>query len=254
MEIKKYLNTDCDIFEFDCLASTNDTVKDLGLQGAKENTVVIAKTQTAGRGRMGRQFFSPDKSGIYMSILLRPKFSPEDTLLITVAAAVAVSEVLDEICGTDTKIKWVNDIFLGNRKVCGILTESTFLGDGKYFSVLGIGINLYAPKNDFPEDIKEIAGAVYAEPCNTEVKSRLIAAIVDKFNLYYGNLLKKEFLSIYRERSNLIGERIKYIQNGKEIFATVTDIDENARLVVKTDDGQTRRLFAGEVSVAKAFK
>ncbi len=252
MSINDYLMTDCDILEFDTLGSTNDKVKELGLKNARENTVVIAKTQTAGRGRMGRQFFSPEQSGVYMSILLRPKFSPEDTLFITVAAAVAVSEALDSICGTDTKIKWVNDIFIKNKKVCGILTESTFTADG-YFSVLGIGINLYSPENDFPEEIKDIAGAVYNAPCGEETRKKLIAAIIDKFNFFYKNLMKKEFLSIYREKSNLIGKKIKYIQNGNEIFATVEAIDDNAHLVVKTADNKTERLFAGEVSVSQSI-
>ncbi len=248
MSIKDYLITDCDILEFDCLASSNDTAKELGVEGAKENTVIIAKRQTAGRGRLTRQFFSPENSGIYMSILLRPEFSVENATLITPAAAVAVSETIDEICGTDTKIKWVNDIYLNNKKVCGILTESSFTNDG-YFSILGIGINLYSPENDFPDDIKEIAGAVYSEPCHREIRERLIARVIDNFNFYYKNLLSKEFLKLYREKSNLIGKEIKYLKNGKEVFATVLGIDDNAHLIVETTDDSEEHLFQGEVSV-----
>ncbi len=241
------MKTQCEILEYDCLASTNDTAKQLGLKGAKENTVIIARQQTSGRGRLGRTFFSPDHSGIYMSILLRPKFSPENVTLITPAAAVAVSDAIDEICGADTKIKWVNDIYKNDKKVSGILCESTFTAHG-YFSVLGIGINLYSPQNDFPEDIREIAGAVYDAPCTHEIKEKLIAKIIDNFNFYYKNLLDKEFLSVYRKKSNLIGKEINYQKDGKEICAKVLGIDDNAHLIVEAN-GISEHLFMGEVSV-----
>lgn len=248
MSIKDYLITDCDILEFDSLASTNDTAKELGIAGKRENTVIIAKAQTAGRGRLGRSFFSPESSGIYMSILLRPTVSPEDITLITPAAAVAVNEALAEICDTDTKIKWVNDIYKDNKKVCGILCESTFF-DGGYFSVLGIGINLYSPKSDFPDEIKNIAGAVFDAPVDNEIHEELIAKIIDNFNFYYKNLTKKEFMSIYREKSNLIGKTVSFSMDKKEITGMVLDIDDNARLIVKVNENEVLSLFAGEVSV-----
>lgn len=248
MSIKDYLKTDCDILEFDSLTSTNDTAKELGLEGRKENTVIIARSQTAGRGRLGRSFFSPDSSGIYMSILLRPTVSPEEITLITPAAAVAVAEAIKEICRIDTSIKWVNDIYKGDKKVCGILCESTFQSEG-YFSVLGIGINLYSPENDFPSDIKNIAGAVYTTKPDGEIREKLIAKIIDNFNFYYRNLTKKEFMCIYREKSNLIGKTVSFSREEKDILAMVLDIDDNARLIVKTNENETLSLFAGEVSV-----
>ena len=248
MSIKDYLRTECDILEYDCLASTNDTAKELGINGAKENTVIIAKSQTAGRGRLGRSFFSPESSGIYMSILLRPTVSPEEITLITPAAAVAVHEAIKEICGTDTNIKWVNDIYKNDKKICGILCESTFQSDG-YFSILGIGINLYSPKSDFPEEIKNIAGTVFDTVPDSEIREKLIAKIIDKFNFYYKNLTKKEFMNTYREKSNLIGKTVTFLIDEKEITAIVLDIDDNAQLIVKTNENKTLSLFAGEVSV-----
>lgn len=248
MSIKDYLITDCDILEFDSLASTNDTAKELGLEGKRENTVIIAKAQTAGRGRLGRSFFSPESSGIYMSILLRPTVSSEDITLITPAAAVAVNEALTEICGVDTKIKWVNDIYKDNKKICGILCESTFL-DGGYFSVLGIGINLYTPQDNFPDEIKNIAGTISDAPIESSIREKLIAKIIDNFNFYYKNLIKKEFMSIYREKSNLIGKTVSFSRDKKEITGMVLDIDDNARLIVKVNENEVLSLFAGEVSV-----
>ena len=250
MSIKKFLQTNCNILEYDCLASTNDTAKEAGLNNAKENTVIIVKKQTNGRGRLSRSFFSPENSGIYMSILLRPEISMESIYLITPAAAVAVAKAIDEVCEVDTKIKWVNDIFLNDKKVCGILCESTFLKDS-FFSVLGIGVNLYSPKNDFPEEIKTIAGAVFKEKPENEIRERLIAKIIDNFQKFYKDLEQKDFISVYREKSNLIGESITYEKNGETIPATVLDIDDNAHLIVKTENGEILTLFAGEVSVKK---
>ena len=246
MKLENLIKTECNILQFDTLPSTNDTAKELGLRGEKENTVVIARAQTAGRGRIGRQFFSPDQSGIYMSILLRPTFSPDKSHLLTPAAAVAVAEAIDSVCGTDCKIKWVNDIYLNNKKVCGILTENTFSGDG-FFSVIGIGINLFAPEGGFPEDIKDIAASIL-KGGSEEIRNRLIVEVIDRFNFYYKNLLNKDFLRVYREKSNLIGKEVAYIKNGEEITATVLGIDENAALIVESC-GKTDTLFTGEVSV-----
>ncbi len=246
MKLEGLIKTDCNILQFDTLPSTNDTAKDLGLEGAKENTIVIAGAQTAGRGRMGRQFFSPDNSGIYMSILLRPRFSAEDSRLLTPAAAVAVAEAIDSVCKTDCKIKWVNDIYLSDKKVCGILTENTF-EKGSFFSVVGIGINVFKPTGGFPDEIRDIADFIL-ESGTKEIRSRLIAEVIDRFNYYYNLLPDTAFLRLYREKSNLIGKEITYIKNGEEITATVLDIDDNAALIVDLGD-KTDSLFTGEVSV-----
>ena len=250
MSIKQFVQNECDILEYECLASTNDTAKELGIDGAKENTIVIAKSQTNGRGRLTRSFFSPEDSGIYMSILLRPEINKENIYLITPAAAVAVACAIDEICGKETKIKWVNDIFISDKKVCGILCESIFLNDS-FFSVLGIGINLYTPKNQFPEELKNIAGAVFKEAPEKDIREKLIAKIIDNFNSIYKRLENKNFVNCYREKSNLIGENISYQKDGNTINAKVLDIDDNAHLIVKTENNETITLYSGEVSVRK---
>lgn len=249
MSINEHLKSQYNIMLFDELSSTNDTAKELGIKGYGENTVIIAKSQTSGRGRMGRKFYSPNASGIYMSVLLKPNFPPTDTTLITVAAASATALALDSVCGIDSKIKWVNDIYFKNKKICGILTESTFLNSEQYFSVVGIGVNLYTPESDFPDDIKNIAGAVYETPCSEEIREKLIAEILNNFSAYYKNLTDKEFLTVYRKKSNLIGKTVKYLYNGNETEAEVQYINDNAHLIVKKASGETAELFAGEVSV-----
>ena len=129
---------------FEELDSTNSYLKEMAAKGAQEGTIIIANRQSAGRGRLGRSFFSPEEKGIYMSILLRPDISLERAVLITSMAAVAVAEAIEQVSGIQTKIKWVNDIFLNKKKVCGILTEAGIdaeTGTLEY-AVLGIGVNV----------------------------------------------------------------------------------------------------------------
>ena len=129
--------------------------------------MLVAESQTAGRGRLGRSFHSPVGTGLYMSILLRPTFSAERALFITTAAAVAVCRAIEQETGLKPQIKWVNDIYLHEKKICGILTESSinFETKGLKWAVLGIGLNLSEPEGGFPEEIRSVAGALFAESC-----------------------------------------------------------------------------------------
>ena len=149
--------------DYATVTSTNDIVKNAARAGAEEGFTVTARCQTAGRGRMGRSFFSPDGTGLYISILLRPTFHPKDALMITTAAAVATARALEAAGSRNIGIKWVNDLLINGKKIAGILTESSLSmgADSLDFAVLGIGINLLSPSNGFPEEIKDIAGAVF---------------------------------------------------------------------------------------------
>lgn len=250
-EIKKHIKNECDIMLFPTIASTNDYAKDIAEKGQKENTLIVAESQTNGKGRLGRSFFSPPDSGIYLSLILRPTFGAENMLYITVAAAVAVCRAIDSVFGVHTQIKWVNDIFLNGKKICGILTEGSFnvkTGIPDY-AVLGIGINLTRPENDFPEGIQDTAGFITKEKCAPSVKGRLIAQITDNFLEFYSSLETKEYIDEYRSRSCLIGKTVKYTAGNTQFYSLVTDIDQNARLIVKDENGDTRALSAGEVSV-----
>ena len=152
---------------YDSLISTNKTAKELAENGAKEGTVIVAKKQTGGRGRLGRSFYSPEGTGLYFSIILRPDFSPKENLLITPAAAVAVSTVIEALTDTKAQIKWVNDIFINGKKVCGILSEAKLNAKGTTeYVILGIGVNLTTPKGGFPKDIELVAGALFNAPQN----------------------------------------------------------------------------------------
>ena len=149
----------------DTVTSTNTLLRELAQQDAPEGTVVLANAQTAGRGRCGRVFYSPCRSGIYMSLLLRPKLPVEETLFITAAAAVSAADAINAAAGVRTRIKWVNDIYLQERKVCGILTEGALdLENGMLrYAVLGIGINIAPPEDGFPPELSGIAGSLFPD-------------------------------------------------------------------------------------------
>ena len=182
------------------LPSTNTHLKALAAEGAPEGTVVVAQEQTAGRGRMGRSFFSPRGSGVYFSLLLRPNMRAMDATLVTTAAAVAVTDALKSVCGIDAHIKWVNDVYVGERKVCGILTEGSFnVETGAIDSiVLGIGINVEPPPEGFPDELRPIAAPLYMGSAPAGVRSRLIAAVLSRFYDILPRLEEKPHLAAYR--------------------------------------------------------
>ena len=238
---------------FESVHSTNLVAKDLALQGASEGTLVIAGRQTAGVGRCGRTFFSPD-GGIYMSLILRPTQSKADFLFITVAAAVALSQSIERLSGKKCYIKWVNDIYIDDKKVCGILTQGRFSLDGNIpeYAVLGVGINLVTPKDGFPDEISGIAGSVFdKESVPPKVKAELTADFCERFFSFYDYMESKTFLEEYRLRSYLTGKKIEYGgADGVLHTATVTGIDDNARLIVR-ENGKTVKLNSGDIKIKR---
>lgn len=249
--IQQYLESDwLSIQVFDTITSTNTVLKVIGRNGAPHGTVIVAAHQTAGRGRMGRSFYSPDKTGVYFSVLLRPTLSPEDAQVITTTAAVACAEVLEEISGKEALIKWVNDIYIEGKKVCGILTEAAFTPDGSRldFAVLGIGVNITVPKDGFPQDIKNKAGALCAE-AHEDVRGKLVANILNRFFALYNALPSRDFVRSYQQRSMLTGKDVNVLRNDTEIPAKVLSIDDSLRLIVQYTDGTTEAISSGDVSI-----
>ena len=252
--IQKYLEAEHKIILFDEVTSTNLVAKEIAPH-EKEGTVVIAKRQLNGRGRMGRTFSSNSENGLYMSIILKPHSAIESTN-ITVLCATAVYEAILEVCGKESHIKWVNDIFLNNKKICGILTEGAIDMETSTldYAVCGIGINLSLPKGGFDETLKDIAGSIYEKEIPCGYKAKLCAAIINKFFKYYNRINEKEYMKTYREKSNIIGEEVSVIFGKEIIEGTAIDIDENAKLVVKTKDGDIFRFSSGEARVRKNGK
>lgn len=233
------------------VTSTNTLIKKRGQEGAPHGLIIAAETQTSGRGRMGRNFFSPNQTGAYFSVLLRPTLSPSDSLLITTCAAVACAKVLERISGKTAFIKWVNDIYIDDRKVCGILTEASFAHGFIDYAVLGIGINLYPPEDGFPADIKNKAGSIFTRK-DYDLRGLIIAEVLNSFFELYENIEKQEFIDEYRSRSLLDGKPISVIQFDRTIPATALFIDSDLSLVVRYENGETAHLTSGDVSIGKS--
>lgn len=247
--LEQYLNKKLNITIFPELDSTNNYLKNMGSQGKKEAQLVIAESQTSGRGRMGRSFYSPNGTGIYFSLLLHPDFSAEKSLFLTVMAAVAVAETVLKYNKNDVKIKWVNDIYIDGKKVCGILTEGSVNADKKLdYAVVGIGINVIAPENGFPEDINDIATAIF--PGNTEenIKEKIVAEVVNRFfDMYNEN--DTDFVKRYKKYSYLTGKGINIISGENIRPATVLGITDDCHLLVRNENGETEEISSGDVSV-----
>lgn len=231
--------------------STNREAKLYAMQNAAHGTVIVSEEQTSGRGRMGRTFYSPSQSGIYMSIILKPELSIADSVLITTAAATAVCMAIDKFTELEPKIKWVNDIYINDKKVCGILTEAVTDVESATINsmVVGIGVNVKAAV--FPEELKDTAGSIFSsneEGCN---RNRLAAEIINNILNVCRNLESRDFLRLYRERSMIIGEKIRYLKNNRWFEGYAQDIDEFGGLVVLRDDGYKEILHSGEITVRK---
>lgn len=250
--IEKHLNhNNIRVVVKDSVTSTMTLCKELCEKGEAEGLLLVAKEQTQGKGRLGRSFISKDKTGIYFSLILRPYMSPQDSLLITTCAAVAVARAIEKHSGKGTKIKWVNDIFIDDKKVCGILTEASFdMETGRLaYAVLGIGINVYFDSDTIPEEIKDIAGSVFDnENYDSEAVSKIVADTVNFFMEEYSHLTKKQFFTEYEKRMYLTGKRILVIKPDETKSAIARGIDNSFRLLVEYENGESEYLSTGEVS------
>lgn len=250
--IKSYIRTDgIEILHLSSCSSTNTTLKELAEKGAPSKTAVIADSQSAGRGRLGKSFFSPDGCGLYMSILLRPDLAPENALEITTAAAVSTLRVIERYTTGKVGIKWVNDIYIDMKKVCGILTESSInVEQGKLnYAVLGIGLNLYMPTDGFPEDIADIASSLFQSKPDNATKAKIAAEIIDAFFEVYRELGKKTIINEYRKYSLVTGKEVYIITPNETFDATVIGINDDYSLDAITVDGKPLTVSSGDVSM-----
>ena len=235
--------------------STNDLAKLYANQNLTTPAIFISEEQTAGRGRLGRKFVSPAKTGLYISLCLFPTIALEDLSLITCATAVACVETLEELTGKSLNIKWVNDLFYQDKKVGGILTEviSDFESQQVQSLIVGMGINLIEATDNFPEELHSIVGSIF--PSLREYKehafnrNHFIATFLEKWTFYYENLSKRDFINSYRKHSNVIGKAVKVIEGNHVYHAFAKDIDENGRLIIEKEDKSLHALSYGEVSI-----
>ncbi len=229
--------------------STNNYAKNLASDGAESGTVVIAESQNSGRGRLGRTFVSPYGKGLYMSVVIRPDFSVEFAPLITSAVSVAVAESVELLSGHSTQIKWVNDIYMNNRKICGILTEAS-LGlefNTLDYAVIGIGINVLS--NDFGE-LDTYVTSVQLETGKIISSNKLCELILKNIELRLSGIEKKSHMNEYRRREMLTGNIISANIGSEHITGKALGIDDNANLIVQTDKG-IRTLVSGEANLLR---
>ena len=231
---------------------TESTMKDAKLAAMTQQAtpaLFLAETQTGGHGRFGRPFFSP-KGQIYMSLLLHPNQSFEELPQYTVLAAVAVALAIDEVTGKQSEIKWVNDIYLAGKKICGILSEATSdfeTGHIKHV-ILGMGINFSLLPEKFPEDLREKAGAIFPDEQPTTTRNQLIQLIWQNFFELLHALPDEHYLAIYRQKSLVIGKTVQFTQQGVTYTGTATAISDLGELIVNTPQG-IKTLSSGEISL-----
>mgnify|MGYP000796112384 CR=1 FL=1 len=239
---------------FEALDSTNTYLKKRAAGGAPEGTVVIANSQTAGRGRMGRSFASAPGLGIYMSMLLRPNTGAECVQSLTAGTAVAVCRAIELVCGVSPGIKWINDLFLKGKKICGILCESSVKDSGAEYVVLGVGINVITRPQDFPEELRGTAGSLYSQTGVVYERGKLISAAISELGAMYETWKADPtaLLDDYRRRCIVLGGTVEVSPVTGGVFtAYAEDISDDFGLILRLPNGSVRTVHSGEVRISQ---
>ena len=234
------------------VTSTNTLLKARAEQGEAAGLVLLAGEQTAGRGRMGRSFYSPADSGLYLSVLYRPDLPAADAVRITACAAVAAAETIEELSGKATQIKWVNDVLADGKKVCGVLTEASLDCESGTVNhlVVGVGVNTAVPAGDYPEALRGVAGAAFTGAPIPQLRCRLAAGILDRLTDFMADPGSEACFEAYLARSIVLGRRVNLLSPGREpTAATVLGLERDYALRVRLDDGSTARVSSGELSL-----
>ncbi|MBO0445338.1 biotin--[acetyl-CoA-carboxylase] ligase [Enterococcus ureilyticus] len=237
------------------LNSSESTMKDAKLaaiNGEPNNTLIVADIQEAPKGRFGRPFFSKAGSGIYMSMLLRPNQNFEEMAQYTVIMAVAIARAMDNLINTPTEIKWVNDIYINGKKVCGILSEAMSDVESGQISnvIIGMGINFSLKQNEFPTELREKASSLFPETEPTVTRNELIAEIWNQFYTILNQLPEQDFLEEYRQKSFVLGKTVSFTQAGTNYEGVATAISDQGELVVQLHDKTEKVLSSGEISLS----
>ncbi|MBW2650108.1 MAG: biotin--[acetyl-CoA-carboxylase] ligase [Deltaproteobacteria bacterium] len=255
-EIQEGLNTGIigkkDIYHHRLTDSTNVRAKYLADEGAAEGTVIIAEEQERGRGRKGRDWFSPEGKGIYVSIILRPGLAPSESPKLTLMTAVAVAEALLSLTSLDVRIKWPNDIMIRERKLAGILTEISTEMDAIEYVIIGLGLNVNIPYDLFPADISDTATSIILETGRQFPRIRLLKAYLEWLEKYYELFIKSGFspvLKRWKELSDIIGRQVRIDLVNQSHTGEVLNVDENGVLVLKDSEGTLHRIFSGDVTL-----
>lgn len=236
----------------DIVDSTNTKLRELAFDGADSGYVVMANQQTCGRGRLGRSFMSPKDTGIYLSMLLRPDCLPKDCPAITAWTGVAVSRAIKRVTGISPSIKWVNDLYMSDKKICGILSELSVESESGHVQhiIVGIGINVNERSDEFPDDLKNIATSIYAETGKKTSRAELAAALIEELDIMSSKwpCAKEEYLDEYRRLTMTTGRDIYVISGENKTKEKALEINEDFSLKVRYEDETIENLSSGEIS------
>jgi BirA family biotin operon repressor/biotin-[acetyl-CoA-carboxylase] ligase len=242
------------IHYFQTLDSTNSEAYQFALNGAEEGEVVVSESQEKGRGRLGRQWFSPPFLNLYLSVILRPKIPPHQASLITLMAAVATADAVQKFSGLLPLIKWPNDILLRNRKVAGLLNEIHSETDRIHFVILGIGVNLNADAKMFSKEIRSVATSLKIEMGQTVSRKVFLQILFQELERWYSVFLEEgsaAILKAWRDRAHIQGRQVKVTSFGETIAGIAIDVDSDGALILQTEDGQQKRVMAGDIEYSK---
>jgi BirA family biotin operon repressor/biotin-[acetyl-CoA-carboxylase] ligase len=238
------------IHYFQTLDSTNSKAYQLALNGAEEGEVVVSESQEKGRGRLGRQWFSPPYLNLYLSVILRPKISPHQASLNTLMAAVATADAIKKFSGLRPLIKWPNDILLRDRKVAGLLNEIHSETDRIHFVILGIGVNLNMDEKMFSKEIRTVATSLKIEMGQTVSRKAFLQFFLQELERWYSIFLEKGsaiILKAWRDRAHIKGRQVKVTSFGKTVAGIAIDVDSDGALILETEDGKRKRVVAGDI-------
>jgi BirA family biotin operon repressor/biotin-[acetyl-CoA-carboxylase] ligase len=241
------------IHHFSKVTSTNDLAKDMASLGAKEGTVVIAETQTRGKGRLSREWASP-RGGIWLSTILRPKLDAEDAPKLTLMASLAVAQTINQLFKLKAEVKWPNDVLINGKKVCGILTEANTRGRVVNFVIIGIGVNANIELGSLPKEVRKTATSLRHKLKREINRERFLSILLEKMEHYYFMLTKGKFSQILKEWKNLCGFLGSYIEvTGlkEKIEGMAMDVDENGALIVRLQNGTLKKILSGDVTLVR---
>jgi BirA family biotin operon repressor/biotin-[acetyl-CoA-carboxylase] ligase len=252
-EVRPFLRTKWmgrSIHHFHSMDSTNSTAYQLALQGAEEGEIVVAESQKKGRGRLGRKWFSPPLSNLYLSVILRPEIPPQQASLITLMAAVATAGAIHKFSGLQPMIKWPNDILLRNRKVAGLLNEIHSEMDRIHFVILGIGVNLNMDEKMFSKEIRSLATSLKREMGQSISRKAFLQTLLGELEMWYETFLKEgasPILKAWRDKAQIKGRPVKVTSFGEVLSGTAIDVDNDGALILETKAGKRKRVVAGDV-------
>jgi BirA family biotin operon repressor/biotin-[acetyl-CoA-carboxylase] ligase len=243
-----------DIRVFEQTTSTNDVIEKLARDGVEEGVVVFAESQTKGRGRLGRKWMSPERKGLWFSVLLRPALRPQETTQLTVVAATALWRAIHELTGLRPEIKWPNDIVMRGRKTAGILTELTAELDRVKHVILGIGVDVNVSAGDFPADLRKLATSLKIESGKPVPRAELASAMLRELDSDYARMRSGNFASIADEWENhctTIGRNVAIQIGDRKIRGRAESLGEDGALLVRTEHGHLERIIGGDVTLEK---